>query len=243
MIPYPERLPSPKREVISVIIPTFARPEMLRRCILSHVNLAKGVGRLEFCVHVKVEDIDSQRMVKRVAALLSTRVAWIAGPNLGYGHVHEYARDAAMLSSGAWLFFTGDDCEVLTEGWDALLDEWDATKVAFFETADERESTLTVGPLPLNLHGATVRTTGCVCSTQILSREAWVALGEACPHRAADTYLKEVFGRFWPDIPKLPIRVKNELAAGPFPEDMAYFRSEIEQGVKRLEKYGNHGTR
>ncbi|MEO5365688.1 MAG: glycosyltransferase [Magnetococcus sp. WYHC-3] len=98
--------PSPPREDITVIVATFQRPELLRRCLLS--LLAQTRPAAEIIVADQSHDQQSREVVDALAQ---------QHPGLRYRHGVPPNKSLALNRSlaearGAWLAFTDDDCQV-----------------------------------------------------------------------------------------------------------------------------------
>jgi len=98
---------------VSVIIPTYHRPEMLRRAVAS--VLAQELRDATFEVIIGVSDRDSSedRMVATELTAADSRVRMTVAERLGPAA----ARNAAMAAASGDIFaFTDDDCEA-APGW------------------------------------------------------------------------------------------------------------------------------
>jgi hypothetical protein len=93
--------------VISVLLPTRERPELLRRSIESLRNLAAGPVEILCAV-----DRDDDASVARELA----DSTWFF-PRYGYGQLHRYCDELAKHAAGTWLLLWNDDAVMRTEGW------------------------------------------------------------------------------------------------------------------------------
>lgn len=98
--------------MISVLCPTRGRPESMRRSAASLLDLADnpaGVEVLTAC------DTDDPRLAEYDPPTL------VMEP-LGYRGLHVYVNELAKVARGRWLFLWNDDAEMLTQGWDTVVE-------------------------------------------------------------------------------------------------------------------------
>lgn len=228
---------------ISLVIPTFERPGFLEECIRSAVYQAERPSRIEVCLRLTVGDDATLAMLGHLSTspIVGSLGGWsgtlgeygiavrsISGEATGYVRVHEFFTDAARLATGDWLVFLGDDCRIRTPAWDHMLGEWDASKIVFLNTVEERPH---------------------LYPKQILSRPAWEALGRTLPHRAIDTYLTEVFRRLWGpkwgirDRGRVEIGITDEIITGGVLTDLEHFWRLVWEGARRVEAYYAEGAK
>lgn len=90
--------------IVSVLVPSRQRPELLARSIDS-------LGGGDFEVLVRLDE-DDPRLVD-YAGLGSAAV----GPRHGYPSLHNYYNELARRASGEWLMIWNDDCLMQTANW------------------------------------------------------------------------------------------------------------------------------
>lgn len=98
--------------MISVIVPSRQRPELLKRSIGS-----LGEGDLEILVAL---DDDDPRLGDYAGIGTS-----VIGPRRGYGSLHHYYNDLARRARGEWLFLWNDDCIMQTADWIEIVRSYD----------------------------------------------------------------------------------------------------------------------
>lgn len=108
--------------IISILLPTRGRKEMLKRSVESLVLTASNPGRLELLLGLDSDDVDVTEYIKtEIAPFLQQHKvecrAQIFKP-LGYTQLHTYVNTLAGASTGEWLFFWNDDAIMDSTGWD-----------------------------------------------------------------------------------------------------------------------------
>ena len=115
-----------KRPFFSVVIPTYNRPERLRACLESFLQLAYPADRWELIV-VNDGGADSFTAVDdQLQAQLPLRL--VDGPHAGPAAARNLG---ASLATGTYLAFTDDDCQIFPDWLDAFAHgfadpHWDA---------------------------------------------------------------------------------------------------------------------
>jgi Glycosyl transferase family 2 len=104
--------------VISVLVPSRQRPELLARSIES-----LGEGDLEALVRVDEDDPSLERYL----ALEDIEV--VVGPHHGYGSLQRYYNELAERATGEWLFLWNDDCVMQTPDWLDIVRPYDGKMV------------------------------------------------------------------------------------------------------------------
>jgi len=120
--------PKTKRSVISVLLPTRGRTELLRKSLDTLVSKASHPERLEILFGVDEDDQGVIDYIKEEIAEDLKKVGIEARASifkpLGYDNLHIYVNTLAGAASGEWLFFWNDDCLMVSEGWDDVIDQY-----------------------------------------------------------------------------------------------------------------------
>jgi len=117
------------KTVISMLLPTRGRTEMLKRSIESLVNTAADPSRVEIILGIDEDeqDILSKYLQEEVASFLKEHNvecrANVFTP-MGYTNLHQYVNTLAASANGDWLFFWNDDGVMLTENWDNEIEKY-----------------------------------------------------------------------------------------------------------------------
>lgn len=111
--------------IISVLLPTRGRREVLKSSLESLISKAKDPEKLELLLGIDEDDEGAREYIeKEIAPMLRERKvecrANIFKP-LGYENLHVYVNTLAGSASGDWLFFWNDDGVMVTEGWDEVI--------------------------------------------------------------------------------------------------------------------------
>ena len=120
----------PKTEpaVISVLLPTRGRRETLRKSLDSLVSKANHPERLEILFGVDEDDQSVIDYIKEEIAEDLKEVGIEARASifkpLGYENLHIYVNTLAGAATGDWFFFWNDDCLMVSEGWDDVIDQY-----------------------------------------------------------------------------------------------------------------------
>lgn len=102
--------------LVSVLLPSRARPASLRATITGLLDLAVDPARVE--ILVAADDDDDDTLAAGHAAGADTVLTSV---RRGYERLHEYVNDLAGRAHGTWLLLWNDDAVILTDGWDEVL--------------------------------------------------------------------------------------------------------------------------
>ena len=120
--------PKTKQSVISVLLPTRGRRDVLRESLKSLVSKASHPERLEILFGVDEDDQSVIDYIKEEIAEDLKEVGIEARASifkpLGYENLHIYVNTLAGAATGDWFFFWNDDCLMVTEGWDDVIDQY-----------------------------------------------------------------------------------------------------------------------
>ena len=97
--------------LISVLIPTRARPEKFRRCIESILSTASRPERIELIVRMDDDDDQSKTWSDGVDGR-KCEAHLIIGPRLGHSRHGEMYWQMATRARGRWLWFFNDDAGI-----------------------------------------------------------------------------------------------------------------------------------
>lgn len=167
--------------LVSVLLPTRGRPELLRRSVMSLLDMASTPGRVEILVAVDEDDDATLEMVGELPVH-----AFEFEPR-GYPRLHEYVNELARQALGDWLFLWNDDAIMRTAGWDDVVANAD----------------------PAVLHPRDNHPGDYLNTFPIVPAE-WVRrVGHFSLHRANDTWWQEVGARLGAQVP-VPIDVYHD---------------------------------
>ena len=104
--------------MISVLVPSRERPELLARSI-------ESLGDADLEVLVRVDDDDPRLDDYRALP----GIELIVGPHHGYGSLQHYYNELAERATSDWLFIWNDDCLMQTPDWLDIVLSYDGKMV------------------------------------------------------------------------------------------------------------------
>ena len=112
-----------KSYLISFLVLTRKNPEGVKKLINNFNSLAnKNLDNYEFIIKVDFDDNESLDLIKEFSNKV-TNVKFIVSSRLkGYPSLNEFERDSAYLARGKYLMIIGDDTEMVTNGWNEVLE-------------------------------------------------------------------------------------------------------------------------
>jgi len=114
--------------IISVLLPTRGRKEVLLNSLKSLLDKASNPRRVEILLGIDDDDKEVQDFIKADVAeyLRSLQIECKANvfKPLGYENLHTYVNTLAQSATGEWLFFWNDDALMVTEGWDDVIESY-----------------------------------------------------------------------------------------------------------------------
>ena len=113
--------------ILSILLPTRGRREMLKRSLESLITKASIPGRLEILLGIDDDDEGIEEYLKEEIApmLVEYKVECRANQfkPIGYENLHQYVNHLASTATGEWLVFWNDDGIMLSDGWDEEIDK------------------------------------------------------------------------------------------------------------------------
>jgi len=115
--------------LISVLLPTRGRPELLRESVGSLIETANkdyASPRFEILYGFDQDDQASLAAFDQIAygqpgLLHRPKIFW---ERHGYAQLHEYVNTLSGMALGEWLLLWNDDAVMQTYGWDAEIARW-----------------------------------------------------------------------------------------------------------------------
>ena len=160
---------------LSVLLPTRGRTEALKRSVLSLVNRAKHLAKIEILVAFDDDDIKSieywTQEIEPVLRERATNFTVLAYAPIGYLRLNEYVNSLAARSRGAWLMFWNDDAIMETQNWDEELLRY-REEFAVLAVHTHKEHPYSIFP--------------------ILPREWFELFGYMSPHQMSDAWISQV---------------------------------------------------
>ncbi len=114
------------KTVISILLPTRGRTDVLKKSLESLIDNATDPSRLEILLGLDDDDEDIRPYIeKHIAPYMQENSvecrANIFEP-LGYEKLNIYVNTLASSATGQWIFFWNDDAIMETKGWDDIIE-------------------------------------------------------------------------------------------------------------------------
>lgn len=114
--------------VISILLPTRGRREMLKKSLESLITKAAIPNRIELLLGIDNDDEGIQEYLKAEIAPMLVEHQVECRANLfepiGYENLHQYVNHLAATATGEWLFFWNDDGLMISENWDLIIERY-----------------------------------------------------------------------------------------------------------------------
>ena len=111
--------------IISVLLPTRGRREVLKSSLEGLVSKAADPERVELLLGIDDDDEGIREYIEQEIAPMPRKYRVECRANifkpLGYENLHVYVNTLAGNATGDWLFFWNDDGVMVTEGWDDVI--------------------------------------------------------------------------------------------------------------------------
>jgi hypothetical protein len=111
--------------VITVLLPTRGRTEVLKRSLESLISKANDPSTIELLLGIDEDDEGVKEYIQSEIAPMLREKAVECRANvfkpLGYENLHVYVNTLAANATGDWLFFWNDDGVMVTDGWDDVI--------------------------------------------------------------------------------------------------------------------------
>ena len=111
--------------IISVLLPTRGRREVLKSSLESLISKATDPEKVELLLGIDDDDEGAREYIEQEIAPMLREYKVECRANifkpLGYENLHVYVNTLAGNASGDWLFFWNDDGIMVTEGWDDVI--------------------------------------------------------------------------------------------------------------------------
>lgn len=160
---------------IAVLLPTRGRTTALTRSVLSLVNRAKNLAKIQLLIALDDDDtVGHQHFSKELEPMLLQRGVHyevFSYEPIGYIRLNEYVTDLAANSDADWLMFWNDDAVMETQNWDEeILRFRDQFRVLAVHT--HREHPYSIFP--------------------IVPRAWFELFGYMSPHQLSDAWISQV---------------------------------------------------
>lgn len=113
--------------MISILLPSRKRPELLIRCLSSIANNASNPASYEVCLRLHRDDLATIKLLPIILQICPVRVV-IGFQHNGYNSLAWFYQECAAISRGDYVWIANDDVTVNTPGWDDVFKEYVRTK-------------------------------------------------------------------------------------------------------------------
>jgi hypothetical protein len=124
-----EKQNSKSESIISILLPTRGRRDVLKTSVKSLVDKANQKSKIEILFGIDEDDVGISEYIKDELAPYFKKHTIEARASvfkpLGYENLHIYINTLAGAATGEWLFFWNDDCLMVSEGWDDVIRQYD----------------------------------------------------------------------------------------------------------------------
>jgi len=107
--------------LVSVLIPTRSRSQLLREAIGSFYDLADDKSSVEYLLKVDTDDTETIEIATYLSSILPLKTIISSRGERKYYNMHHWVNELCSLAKGDWLFVSNDDVKVKTPGWDSIL--------------------------------------------------------------------------------------------------------------------------
>lgn len=204
---------------ISFLLPTYRRPQELRRTLEDVWTSVAQPDRLEVILSVTDDDAETIRLLPFTDL---PSMAYLIRPHAGYKGLPEAINEVAKFACGDWLFVFADDVGCDTPGWDDVIRRYDHTVPTLLTCANNR---------------------GFPVWFPVISRPAYEAIGCVTQSQFHDMWLGAIFDRARPaNVHRLiPAHFTDRIVcphslAGLTVEERAAYEASIEAAVARLKE-------
>lgn len=172
-----------KHYLVSIFLPSRKRPKDLDKSIKALINLSdKTLNNFEIVVKVDFDDVETLDYInqwsnehKNISFIVNSRLD-------GWYNLVDFNEDLIRIASGEYVLGLNDDCTMLTQNWNKILEEkLKDFKVYYTQVKWERDA---------NGFLHTFREAFPIFPKKIV--EIW---GYLCPHNNIDNWILEVFRR------------------------------------------------
>jgi len=111
---------TPIDPLVSILLPTRKRPDMLVDCIRSILTSASGSSEFEFIVRIHRDDSKTLVLIPELIRTANIKIV-IGYPHNGYDDLSKFYDDCAGVANGRFIWVMNDDVIVSGEPWDIAL--------------------------------------------------------------------------------------------------------------------------
>lgn len=132
--------------MLSILLPTRKRTELLRRSLHSLLANAYDNSKIEYLLAFDEDDKDSvYYFITKIIPLFRQYQAnynITISQRYGYNKLHHYINDLASIATGDWLFFWNDDAIMKTKNFDKIICDVNKFVVQRVKTHNDHPNTI-----------------------------------------------------------------------------------------------------
>lgn len=170
--------------LVSMLIPSRARPENLLKSINQLIVTAFEPENIEFCIRVDDDDDETIAILPQLREIHPNIKIKVGDRMDGYESLHHMYNELAEFSTGTFLYLWNDDSYMKTEGWDLILSDY-TDKCSWIMTGTHYDYSSFNTSFPC------------------LHRKLWEVMGRFAAHPHNDTYqcvVMQLFESQWAGI-------------------------------------------
>ncbi len=177
--------------VISVLLPTRGRTDVLKHSLLSLIENSANCRQVEYLLAFDNDDLESvewfQNNIAEHIDRAGSLYTCLGFEPQGYENLHQYVNQLAKSAAGRWLFFWNDDAVMSTAGWDQIIADHDDFAVLRVLTHDQHPYAI----------------------FPIVPREWFEILGYLSQHQLSDAWISHI-GYMMDIVKTIPVDVLHD---------------------------------
>lgn len=111
-------------KLVSILIPSRGRLELLNAAIKSVIDTAKNLKQIEIIIRLDNDDIKCLEKIRSLPFNKVDIVIVVGNRYGGYANLHFYVNEMCAISKGDFLFLFNDNCKIQTKNWDNIVSEY-----------------------------------------------------------------------------------------------------------------------
>jgi hypothetical protein len=117
------------RNIVSVLLPTRKRFDLMLKSVKSLYDKATFPEKIELLLWFDDDDLESISRIKEVEKITLNYQLLIGPRNKGYASLHEFINSLCKVSTGNYLLLWNDDALMMNSGWDEELTLYDGETI------------------------------------------------------------------------------------------------------------------
>ena len=185
--------------ILTLLLPSRNRFDMLLKTINSFVNTCKNISNLEIIIKLDDDDTSSISRLEEIRKDVNIKVI-ISSQLNGYASLHEYTNEMVKSATGDWCFFANDDCHMITQDWDDIIEN--------IKPTESFKGTPNVGMLSMICDWDRIPVFQTKHEFPVIRTEVCHKVGYFSKHNHVDTFIQSVYNSISANI-DVPITIKH----------------------------------